>query len=87
MQIEFLHFNGCPHVVETKQLLVDCLDEIGRVDVQIDDREGDFPSPSIIIDGRDVMGAPTIFAPCCRLDPPTRERVLAALRREETTAR
>lgn len=87
MQVEFLHFNGCPHVVETKHLLVDCMEEIGLGDVQIDDREGDFPSPSIIIDGRDVMGAPTIFAACCRLDLPTRERVLAALRREETTAR
>jgi len=33
------------------------------------------------------MGEATVIAACCRLDLPTRERVLAALRREETMAR
>jgi glutaredoxin len=87
MKIEVLHFSGCPHVNRTKQLLVDCLDEIGLGAIQIDDREGEFPSPSIMIDGSDVMGEPTVIAACCRLDLPTRERVLAALRRGETMAR
>jgi hypothetical protein len=87
VKIELLRFSGCPHVNEARQLLVDCLNEIGLGDIQIDDREGEFPSPSIVIDGRDVMGEPTVIAACCRLDLPTRERVLAALAREETMAR
>jgi hypothetical protein len=87
MKIELLHIRDCPHVEQTKQLVADCLDEIGLGAIQIDDLEGEFPSPSIIIDGRDVMGDPTVIAACCRLDLPTREGLLAALRREETMAR
>ena len=87
MKIELLQFSGCPHANETRQLLVDCLNEIGLGAIHIDEREGEFPSPSIVIDGRDVMGEPTVIVACCRLDLPTRERVLAALRREETMAR
>jgi hypothetical protein len=87
MKIELLHIRDCPHVEQTKQLLTDCLDEIGLGAIQIDDREGEFPSPSIMVDGNDVMGEPAVAAACCRLDLPTRERVLAALRRGETMAR
>jgi hypothetical protein len=73
------------------QLLLDCLDEVGLRNAEVEhgpvanrlaDREGDFPSPSITIGGTDVMGAPTDAMASCRLDLPTRERVLAALRGE-----
>lgn len=87
MKIELLHFSGCPNVNQTRQLLMDCLDEVGLGVIHIDDREGEFPSPSIIVDGSDVMGEPAVAVACCRLDLPTRERVLAALRRDETVAR
>jgi hypothetical protein len=42
---------------------------------------GDFPSPTILIDGVDVMtdrpGTPSLRA--CRLDVPTADRLLRAL--------
>jgi hypothetical protein len=34
----------------------------------------------VVVDGRDVMGRPALTGAACRLDVPTRERVLAALR-------
>ena len=86
MKIELLHIRDCPHVEQTKQLLADCLDEIGLGAIQIDDLEGEFSSPSIMVDGSDVMGEPAVAGACCRLDLPTRERVLAALRSEEAMA-
>ncbi|MCP2242462.1 hypothetical protein LX86_001183 [Lentzea aerocolonigenes] len=52
------------------------------LDVPVLERVGDFPSPTVLVDGVDVMnhhdGAPEMHA--CRLDVPTAERVLAALR-------
>jgi hypothetical protein len=81
MKVELLHVPDCPHVDGARRLLVECLGELGLERVAVDDREGDFPSPSILINGRDVMGAPALNAAACRLDVPTRERVVAALRR------
>ena len=66
MKIELLHIRDCPHVEQTKQLLADCLDEIGLGAIQIDDLEGEFSSPSIMVDGSDVMGEPAVAGACCR---------------------
>ena len=43
---------------------------------------GDGPSPTVLVDGIDVMrpAAELSTARVCRIDVPTRERVLAALR-------
>jgi hypothetical protein len=79
-KIELLHIAGCPHVEQARRLLQSCLDDLGLRNVGFEDREGDFPSPSIIVDGADVMGGPADGTASCRLDVPTRERVIAALR-------
>lgn len=46
------------------------------------ERVGEYPSPTVLVNGVDVMtgatGTPTTQA--CRLDQPTPQRVLAALR-------
>ena len=80
MNVELLHLPGCPHVEQARRLLADCLDDMGLGEIVVEEREGDFPSPSIIVDRTDVMGAATVTSASCRLDLPTRERVLAALR-------
>lgn len=62
-------------------MLVDCLAALG-IDTAIVERVGPFPSPSILIDGTDVMRPdrpPT--GDFCRLDLPTRDVILTALRR------
>ena len=79
MTIELLTISGCPHVDAARQLLRDCLGELG-LGASITETEGDHPSPTILVDGRDVMGPPASTTAACRLDVPTRDRVLAALR-------
>jgi hypothetical protein len=81
LKVELLHVPGCPHVGQARQLLLSCLGELGLPNISVDDREADYPSPSIIVNGTDVMGAPPDAAASCRLDLPTRERVMGALQR------
>jgi hypothetical protein len=82
LKIELLHVPDCRHADGARRLVVECLGELGLENMAIDDREGgDFPSPTILINGRDVMGASAVSAAACRLDVPMRERALTALRR------
>lgn len=81
MRIELLTSPGCPNAAVARETLTDCLATLG-LDVPIIDRVGRYPSPTVLIDGVDPMrpgtGAPNGDA--CRLDLPTPERVLDALR-------
>ena len=81
MRVELLHVPDCAHVEEARALLQSCLSDTALTNVAITDREGAFPSPSIVVNGIDVMGAPALDGASCRLDLPTRERVMSALRR------
>ena len=80
VEVELRHVAGCPHADAARALLKECLTEL-KLDVAVLDKEGDYPSPSILVNGEDVMGAPASQAASCRLDVPTRPRLLAALRR------
>lgn len=79
-RIELLHTPGCPHLDQTRSLLGSCLTEL-QLETTVVDREGDYPSPTILVDGVDVMGRSDLQGAMCRLDPPARERILAALTR------
>lgn len=87
MRVELLANPGCPHVEATRELLRDCL-AVLDLDAQITDRVGHYASPTVLVDGIDVMGRPTPSAAehACRLDLPTRPRLLAALRAHFTTS-
>jgi hypothetical protein len=80
MDVELLLAPECPNAAAARALLTACLHRLG-LDVRVRERVGDYPSPTILVDGVDVMraqrGAPSIQA--CRLDVPTAARVLAAL--------
>jgi hypothetical protein len=82
MKVELLLAPDCPNGPAARAVLSACLRRLG-VDVQIHERVGAFPSPTILVDGVDVMtgasGVPAMHA--CRLDLPTESRVLAALGR------
>ncbi|MEB3050343.1 hypothetical protein KV112_11435 [Mycolicibacter sp. MYC123] len=81
MRVEILSSSDCPNAAAAHELLVDCLAVLG-IDTAIVERVGPFPSPSVLIDGTDVMcpdQPPT--GDFCRLDLPTRELIFAALRR------
>ena len=79
MKIELLHVPSCPHVEEARRFLRSCLQDLG-LEGSIEERQGQFPSPSILIDGVDVMGDPGGQGAMCRLDRPDTERIMAALR-------
>jgi len=47
----------------------------------VEQLEGPYPSPALLIDGADVTGKPLVQQPSCRLDLPTEEQIMAALAR------
>jgi hypothetical protein len=87
MNVELLLAADCPHATATRAILSNCLDQLG-IDIPVRERVGDYPSPTVLVDGVDVMtgaaGTPRMRA--CRLDVPTASRVLAALRGRSATA-
>ena len=81
VEVELLSVAGCPHVDAARQLLNACVEEL-QITAHVEEKVGAYPSPTIRVDGQDVMGSPRVFEAACRLDTPTRERVLAALQRK-----
>ena len=78
MKIELLHVQSCPHVEEARRILRSCLADLG-LEWPIEERQGPFPSPTILINGIDVMGEPEAQGAMCRLDRPDAKRIVAAL--------
>jgi hypothetical protein len=83
MRVELLTSRGCPNAAAAMTAVAECLTALG-IDVPIIERVGRYPSPTVLIDGVDVMrpdaGAP--LGDACRLDLPTAQRILGALRKE-----
>ena len=81
MRIELLTAPDCPHAASARQVITDCLTCLG-IDAPIIDRVGRYPSPTVLINGVDVMrpdaGVP--IGDACRLDLPTPQRILDAVR-------
>jgi hypothetical protein len=80
MRIELRTAPGCPNAERTRTMVADCLASLG-IDVPIIDLVGRYPSPTVVIDGVDVM-CPDLepsVGDACRLDVPTHQRVLDAL--------
>jgi hypothetical protein len=74
--VELHAIPDCPNLVPARQLLYSCLSELG-LPVAVTESIGDYPSPSILINGVDVMGGVSDGPAVCRLDLPTPERVHA----------
>jgi hypothetical protein len=79
MKIEILSVPECPNLAPVRVLLQTCLDHLGAR-AEVTERVGDFPSPTVLVNGIDVMGPPPHGGASCRLDAPTEDRVRAALR-------
>jgi hypothetical protein len=87
MLVELLLVPDCPHGEEARAVLAWCLAEVGLA-LPVVERIGDYPSPTVLVDGVDVMTGRvgTQDTGACRLDRPTPRKVLAALRGEAGTA-
>jgi hypothetical protein len=81
MRVELLHHAGCRWAPAARQLVQECLIALGLPD-RVLVRVGDYPSPTVLVNGSDVMrpAAKLAEARACRIDVPTRERVLTVLR-------
>ena len=79
MTVEVLCFAGCPNAPAALALVRRCMAKLG-VEVGVVVRDGDYPSPSVRVDGRDVVNEPVAAERACRLDLPTEEHVMTALR-------
>jgi hypothetical protein len=80
VRVELRAVPGCPNLDAARDLLLDCLGEAG-LPAQFVERIGDYPSPSIVVDGVDVTGGDPDGPASCVLRLPTRRDILAALRR------
>lgn len=81
VRVQLLHVPGCPLIGRVRDTLNDCLRHVG-VAVRIEEFEGPYPSPTLVIDGIDVAtGARPSREVCCRLDLPTCAQITSALNR------
>lgn len=81
VKVRLMHVPGCPLIDRVRADLQHALAVTGSGAV-IEDVEGDYPSPTLLIDGLDtVTGRPINGATRCRLDLPTREQIATALSR------
>lgn len=92
MRVDLVYDLDCPNVVAARTVLVHAFVAAGvapswsehcRADGLPAEVDG-FGSPTILVDGRDVMGESAGSAPCCRLYPggagaPPRDAIVAAL--------
>lgn len=76
MRVELLHFEGCPHVPAAREQLRRAFAELGlpptwhEVDVLAADAPASlrgYGSPTVLVDGRDVTGAPPGDGVGCRV--------------------
>ncbi|BBU20669.1 hypothetical protein [Mycobacterium xenopi] len=80
MRIELLTSPGCPNAATARKIITDCLADLG-IELPILERIGPFPSPTVLVDGFDVMRAARAqVGHACRLDLPTAQQVCDALR-------
>lgn len=77
--VQLLHVPDCPLVGPLLGLVREAEADAGvRVAVQV--LVGDYPSPTLVVDGLDAATGKTVPATtCCRLDLPTRQQIVDAL--------
>jgi hypothetical protein len=81
VRVQLLHVADCPLVGRLRNTLDDCLQHV-RFAVRVEDLEGAYPSPTLVIDGIDVAtGAAPPREICCRFDLPTYAQITTALNR------
>lgn len=78
LRIQILRLADCLLVEGVRKDLQECLDHYG-VDPLIEEVEGPYPSPTLLVCGRDVTECLPAVGPACRLDLPSREQISRAI--------
>ena len=78
--IELLSVHDCPRVAPVRRRLCRVLRQLG-VTAQVVEHVGSFPSPTVLVDGRDVVTGRRLQGggPSCRLDLPTAGQLRSAI--------
>jgi hypothetical protein len=88
VRVELVYFTGCPSVPLMRELLTRCLARLGRdtevIEVNTDtagngDDYGRLSSPTVLVDGVDVLGNGDVGAKSCRSRLPTEDELMSAL--------
>jgi hypothetical protein len=79
-RIEILQVPDCPLVGRVRETVQRVLVQVD-VAAEVTELVGDYASPTLLVDGRDVTGRPAGECAACRLDLPTERQLLAALGR------
>jgi hypothetical protein len=77
--VELRSVPDCPNLESVRAAVYWCLAELG-LPPDVVERVGEFPSPSVLVDGVDVMQGGGGTA-ACRLDLPSADDIRAALRK------
>jgi hypothetical protein len=79
IHIQLLHVPDCQRVDRVRAALKSVLAKTS-VRMAFEDIEGPYPSPTLLINGIDVTGRRRDPGPSCRLDLPTEDDIVVALR-------
>lgn len=77
--VELRSVPDCPNLAPVREVLHASLAELGLPAEVVTEVVGDYPSPSVLVNGVDVMGGAGGGSAACRLDLPTAEHIRAAL--------
>jgi hypothetical protein len=77
VRIELRVHRGCPNARRVRESLLHWLDEIEH-EYELVVAQGEYASPSVLVDDRDVMGGQPPLQLCCRVDVPTEADLRAA---------
>jgi hypothetical protein len=88
MRVELITHPGCPNTDAVRRMVRDCMSALG-VDDPLIEEVGEFPSPTLMIGGADVVTGERVVphGRSCRLDLPTRESVILALQNRQIRER
>lgn len=78
VRVQLLHVADCPNLAEVRDRLRASLARAG-VAATVEETEGPFPSPTLLVDGVDVTGRHAEVSSACRLDLPTERDIITAL--------
>ncbi|MGH9086682.1 MAG: alkylmercury lyase [Acidimicrobiales bacterium] len=78
VHIQILRVPDCPIVGQLRALIDRVLARSGLC-ADIEEIDGPYPSPTLLIDGADVTGRRVHLSASCRLDLPSEQQIAAAL--------
>jgi hypothetical protein len=84
--VQILHVPECPLLPAAREAVDRIVAALGA-QVHIEEVEGAFPSPSVVVGGTDVTGQSPSGGACCRLDLPTDDQLRRALQRAMSARR